>query len=328
MPTSSEAPFVSVIIPTYNRAALLRDAIDSFLQQTYPADRYEIVVADNNSRDATQSLVSSYVDPRVRWLFEGRQGVHYARNSAAKAARGEILYFTDDDMVADPRLLDELVRVLAADPSIATATGKIVARFNEEPPPWVRRHLINGLLSVTEPDRPDELIVSDRDFGVYSCHQALRREVFFQVGGFNPENTAGVWIGDGETGMNLKIAAMGHRFAYVPSSVIYHRIPRERTTLAYLVGRLGNQGFCDAYTAYRRHRTRAGIVTAMFVRNTFGAVKLLAGTLYSIARGKLSWHFLPAHLAYLHRRNVYDLRLLRDPELRRLAVVDDWLGAR
>jgi len=325
LPTSSDVPFVSVIIPTYNRAALLRATIDSFLAQNYPADRFEIIVSNNNSNDATADVLASYVDPRVRSIFEERQGVHYARNSAAKLARGEILYFTDDDMIADPSLLDELMRVMTAHPSVATATGKIVAQFDEEPPVWVRRHLINGLLSVTDATRPDELIVSEHDFGVYSCHQAVRRETFFRAGGFNPENTAGVWIGDGETGINLKIASMGERFAYVPSSVIHHRIPPGRTTLSYLIARLGNQGFCDAYTAYRRHRTRAGVVTGMITRNTVGALKIMAATLYWIVRGRMSWHFLPAHVMYLHRRNVYDLRLMRDAEFRRVAEVDDWL---
>ena len=100
--------FISIIIPTYNRANLLPLTLDSFLAQDYPRDRYEIIVADNNSTDTTREVAARYFGNSavpVKYIFEERQGVHYARNSAAKQASGDILYFTDDDMVADPAML-------------------------------------------------------------------------------------------------------------------------------------------------------------------------------------------------------------------------------
>jgi glycosyltransferase involved in cell wall biosynthesis len=93
-------PYVSVIIPTYNRAKMLPITLDSFLNQDYPRDRYEIIVANNNSTDDTQKVLDAYGsrEAQFRSFMESRQGVHYARNSAARIARGDILYFTDDDM--------------------------------------------------------------------------------------------------------------------------------------------------------------------------------------------------------------------------------------
>lgn len=322
-------PLISIIIPTYNRAHLLPLTLDSFLAQDYPQDLCEIIVVDNNSKDNTSEVVAGYVGKAgipIKYIFEKRQGVHYARNSAAKVTKGEILFFTDDDMIADPSLLKELAKVFELDPMIGTATGLVVGKFEVDPPEWVKKYLINGYLSLTDKNKQEDLVVSRADCGVYSCHQAIKREVFFQSGGFNPENTAGVWIGDGETGLNIKIQSLGYKFAYTSKSIIQHIIPKSRTTLKYLINRVGNQGFCDAYTDYRKHRDRRRIIPSMVRRNALNMPRILWDTLASVARGRLTWRFLPAQIMYFHKRNVYDFKLYANADFRKVVEIDDWIN--
>jgi glucosyl-dolichyl phosphate glucuronosyltransferase len=318
-------PSVSVIVPTFNRARLISLTLDSLLAQNYPADRFEIVVANNNSTDGTAAVLADYASRHrsVRSMFEGRQGVHYARNGAAKIATGEVLYFTDDDMVAEPDLLREIVKPFALDPTIGAVTGKVLPRWEEPPPDWIVRHCMNSWLSLN--DRPEDLLVAAYDVGVFSCHQALTRKAFLEGGGFNPENTAGVWIGDGETGLNEKLRLLGYRFAYTSRAVTHHMIPAGRTTLRYLVGRVGNQGLCDSYTEYRKHRSRANILPRALRRNAFAMPKRLSRTLFGVVRGKEAWQFLPAWLMYFHKRNTYDYRLYVDGAFREVVEIDDWL---
>jgi glycosyltransferase involved in cell wall biosynthesis len=322
-------PFVSVVIPTYNRASLLPLTLDSFISQLYPSHKYEIIISDNNSSDSTSEVVKRYINPysapQVKYIFEPRQGVHYARNSAAKIAQGDILYFTDDDMVADSALLAELVKVFDLFPEVGCATGLILPLFQKDPPAWVRRSLWNQYLSLTEKDRPEDLIVSKNDL-VYSCHQAIRRDLFFRAGGFNPENTAGTWIGDGETGLNIKIKKLGFRFAYTSKSLIYHMIPAQRMTISYLINRVGNQGFCDSYTEYRTHRSKSNIIPLLIKRNTLGITEALAATLVQIAIRRRSWHFLLANFAYFYKRTVFDLKLFTNKDFRKTAEIDDWIN--
>lgn len=322
-------PFISIIIPTYNRAHLLPLTLDSFLAQSYPRDRYEIIVADNNSLDDTREVAERYFGNSavsVQHHFEPRQGVHYARNGAALLARGDILYFTDDDMVADPELLSEIAVIFSQFENVGCATGLILPKFEVKPPLWVEKNLWNGLLSLTARDKPEELIISKNDL-VYSCHQAIRRDVFFVSGGFNPENTAGVWIGDGETGLNIKIKALGSHFAYTSKSIIYHVIPKERMTLAYLIRRLSNQANSDSYTTYRTHRQRDKILSLAFKRSTFTAIHECIATLGRILLGFENWRFLPAKMVYFYKRLFYDLKLFSDSHFRRLVEIDDWLNA-
>lgn len=104
---------VSVIIPTYNRAPVLRRAIESALSQTYPA--LEVVVADDGSSDDTADVVLS-LGPRVRYLRQENAGVSAARNFGMRNARGEFIAFLDSDDAWQPWKLKAQVAALAAHP--------------------------------------------------------------------------------------------------------------------------------------------------------------------------------------------------------------------
>lgn len=320
---------ISIIIPTYNRSSLILKTLQSFLNQTIPPDSYEILVCDNNSSDDTRNMVGALIEKnpgRIKYLFEGRQGVHYARNSAAKQASGDIFYFTDDDMIAERNLLEELLKLFELEPQLGTATGLVLPLFDKPPPLWVKKFLHNSWLSLTSVEKQEKIIVSKSDCGVYSCHQAIKKEVFFKSGGFNPENTQGVWVGDGETGLNIKVKKMGYLFGYTSSSIIHHMIPKSRTNLSYLIKRVGNQGFCNSYTEYRSHRSLNDLLLHMLKRNTYGFLVFYAFNLLQVFRGKTSIRFLLAYLFYYKNRLNYDLRLLRDADFRKVVEIDNWLS--
>ena len=94
---------VSVIIPTYNYARFLREAIDSALAQTRPA--LEVIVVDDGSTDGTRELLAEY-GGRIRVLSQQNQGVAAARNAGIGAANGEYLAFLDSDDAWYPRKLE------------------------------------------------------------------------------------------------------------------------------------------------------------------------------------------------------------------------------
>ena len=321
----SALPFVSVIIPTYNRAEMLRETVDTFLSQTYPADRWELILVDNNSTDTTWSVIEDLAgrDDRIRPLREQRKGAHFARNSGALEAKGSILYFTDDDMLADPHLLERIVEVFEADGEVASVTGKVVPRWDTEPPAWVLEHLRNNLLSLN--DLGEATIISDDDPGVFSCHQAVRRDVFMAAGGFNPDTNAELFTGDNETGLNIKIRKLGYRFAYVGMAVTQHMIPASRMTQKYLNSRMADQGFCDSYTDYRAIHPGPARLARRIVAHTglIGVAAVKAGV--KRIAGDTGWHVDLARTRYHRNRARYDARLLTDRRWREFALRDNWL---
>jgi len=318
---------ISIIIPTYNRAHLIHYTIESFLNQSYPAVLYELIICDNNSVDSTKDIVKNFIDKnpgRIKYLFEPKQGVHFARNSAAKIATGEILYYTDDDMIADKNLLVELVKLFDFDTKIASVTGRVLPKWEVTPPGWVLHLCYNGLLSLNDP--PEDLIISKNDCNVYSCHQAVRRDVFFEAGGFNPENTAGEWVGDGETGLNIKIKSLGYKFGFNGKSIIWHIIPGSRMTQSYLNGRLANQGNCDSFTMYRKMLFSPGQLGAQMVKNTLNLIRTLFRTLRNaLMLKKMTWRLHYAKCFYYFNRIMYDYKLLKSADWRKYVLKNDWL---
>ena len=107
-------PLVSVIIPTYNRAALVSEAVASVLAQTWRD--FEVLVVDDGSTDATPEALAPYASRIRLWRRESRGGVSAARNTGISAARGEWLAFLDSDDLWLPEKLARQMTYLAAHP--------------------------------------------------------------------------------------------------------------------------------------------------------------------------------------------------------------------
>jgi glucosyl-dolichyl phosphate glucuronosyltransferase len=319
-------PFVSVIIPTFNRSRLLRDTVESLLAQSYDRDRFEILVVDNNSTDDTASVIAALASdsPIVRPLVEQRRGAHFARNSGAVAAKGEILYFTDDDMIADPDLLRQLVTAFSSGINVGSATGRVLPRWGAEPPEWVIEHCLNHLLSLN--DMGHETTITDVDPGIFSCHQAVLREAFFRAGGFNPDTNAGKFVGDNETGLNIKIGKLGYRFAYVGESVTQHVIPASRMNQRYLNSRFADQGFCDSYTSFRRGVSGTLRLGGALALHAMMIVPSAISAAVLRVRGRSLWRLRLARVFYFRNRAIYDARLLASRQWRQFALRDDWIS--
>lgn len=110
---SKSPPSVSVVIPTYNRARLVGDAITSVLQQGYP--RLEIVVVDDGSTDDTADVVKAF-GPAVRYVRQPNGGPARARNTGIAQATGELLAFLDSDDLYLPGKLHAQVEYFARHP--------------------------------------------------------------------------------------------------------------------------------------------------------------------------------------------------------------------
>jgi len=104
-------PRISVVIPTYNRAELLQACLDSFIAQTLRPERYEVVVIDDGSNDTMADMLKRYsARLRLSMFRLTHSGRSAARNLGIFAAQGDIVLFSDDDSLAHPRLLEEVLK--------------------------------------------------------------------------------------------------------------------------------------------------------------------------------------------------------------------------
>lgn len=118
-------PTVSVIIPTYNRARLIGEAIQSVLDQTFTD--LELIVVDDGSTDNTESVVTEFKDPRVRYIHQENMGISAARNAGIHNTQGRYVAFLDSDDLWLPQLLELQVRFLDGSPHIGVVYAKAQA---------------------------------------------------------------------------------------------------------------------------------------------------------------------------------------------------------
>ncbi|MGY3203397.1 glycosyltransferase [Streptomyces sp. TE5632] len=222
-------PHTSVVVATRERAGQLARALDSLLAQDHPS--FEIVVVDNAPvSDETRDLVERKYGERVRYVCEPVPGLATAHNTGLAAARGEVVAFTDDDVVADPRWLTELTTPFAADPGLGCATGLILpARLRTPAQVLLESHggFAKGFTPTTydpeDPPRDEPLFPFTAGRFGSGANMAFRAEVLRGVGGFDPATGAGTPArgGDDLYGF-VRVLAQGHRLHYTPGALVWH----------------------------------------------------------------------------------------------------------
>jgi len=271
--------FFTITIQTYNHAEGLAETLGSLAGLRCPEDTdYEILVVDNNSSDRTSAVIrefSSVLGPRLRGLFEPRQGLSHARNLALAEARGDVICFIDDDAVADPDWVAGHAEVYRADEHVVAVAGRIELRWPEgwSRPPWLSRNLESYLSGL---DLGPERIVMEYPRYPYGCNMSVRRDVANQIGGFSTRlGRQGHGLRSNEERHFFhKIYKQGGRVIYTPGAVVHHVIPAERLSRRFFLRRAYAQGISDV--VFRREQMVNRQSKIANLRAFLGGWKLLA----------------------------------------------------
>ena len=190
---------ISVVIPTLNRASLLARTLDHVEGQSLSRDHYEVIVVDNNSSDDTSSLLEQKAGtfPNLRFAVQRKPGAAAARNTGLGMASGNIVLFIDDDIEADPLLLESHLAYHRDNPN-ASIIGTIRTRWENSRDPFLRylrdRRVFN----------PYSVTSDSIDFSYYHTGNASSsREMLVEEGGFD-EQFAVYGMEDIELGYRLE----------------------------------------------------------------------------------------------------------------------------
>lgn len=238
---------ISVIICTYNRSSVLKETLQSFLKLSWDKGiSYELIIVDNNSSDDTKDVVNEFIrqDSRIKYVFEAKSGLSYARNTGIKNAQGKIVAFVDDDVYFDPKWLQEVLNIFRDYPDAACMGGRSISVFEEGRPDWISDEIIRMYSSKDIGDSIKYMEFPEHPFGL---NMAFKSEIFKQVGIFNQElgRFKGSLLSNEEKDFFYRIHKAGLKTIYTPHAVLSHRIPGERTAKKWIMRRYYWQGISD-----------------------------------------------------------------------------------
>lgn len=231
-------PRATVVICTRDRPESLRTALGSLLTCDYP--QLEVVVVDNAPRtDATRRVIAELADPRVRCVVEPRPGLSRARNRGVAEATGDIVAFTDDDVVVDSLWLRALVRGLGRRETVGCVTGFVTAAELDTPAQQYFERKVGWSddfvprlydLDENRVDVPLYPYVAGT-FGA-GANFAVVSEALATVGGFDEALGAGSPAKGGEDiDYFLRLVLAGYAIAYEPAAIVWHTHRRDFSAL-------------------------------------------------------------------------------------------------
>jgi len=207
---------VSVIIPTYNRAHMLGEAIGSVLRQTF--QDFEIIIVDDGSTDDSRELMAGFTDPRIKYIYQKNQGVVSAINTGIDASGGEYLSILGSDDMLLERALETFTNVLDANRDVAFVFGQahlIDERGNfiklRNPRPHSKSYISNGV------DEIRYFIIHGNR--ISQTMALIRKSHCVDVGNYDPV------FREGSEDYDLWIRLLKkHKASYVNEPVAKHRI--------------------------------------------------------------------------------------------------------
>jgi glycosyltransferase involved in cell wall biosynthesis len=228
---------LSIAICTWNRAQRLRTTLNQLASVVPPSCPWELIVVNNNSTDETESVLDYFAGRLpLRRVWEATPGLSNARNAAVKAATGDYVIWTDDDVLVGREWLVAYERAFRRWPDAAVFGGPVRPWFEGTPPAW---------LTIVWPDVSSAFAV--RDLGrdplrlnggsaiPYGANYALRiteqRKYLY-----DPElgrRVEGGLLGE-EVAVIRAVIDSGKAGWWVPDASVEHLVPRERQTLEYI----------------------------------------------------------------------------------------------
>jgi glucosyl-dolichyl phosphate glucuronosyltransferase len=231
---------LSVVICTFNRSDSLAKVLGSLSVQLLPAPvEWEVLVLDNNSWDKTREVAQRFCDQfpkRFRYVFEPQQGKSFALNRGIREANGDIVAFTDDDVVLEACWLHHLTMDLVSG-EWAGAGGRTLPEKGFMPPRWLaleKRYALAPLAIFDMGTQPCEL-----DEPPFGNNMAFRKTILERYSGFRTDlgPCAGSYCPqkseDSEFGTRLLLA--GERIIYKSNAIVYHGVPQQRLKKAYFL---------------------------------------------------------------------------------------------
>ena len=199
-------PYISVILPAFNEEKKIAATLEALERQTYPADRYEIILVDNGSSDQTKEIAAQF--DKVRVIDElSAQGPDPCRNTGIQQAKGDVVAFLDADCRAKGNWLEEGIQILD-EQNADLAGGQVIFELSDNPTA-AEYYEISNLVTNKE-------TIAKR--GVTGGGNLFVRRKVFEAGVTFPRDLPS----SGDTYFTAHASRAGFKIVYAPGAVVHH----------------------------------------------------------------------------------------------------------
>jgi glycosyltransferase involved in cell wall biosynthesis len=236
---------VTVVICTHQRAALLRRALLSVVEQARESGA-GILVVDNASSDDTAAVVNGF--DSVRYVREEALGLCHARNRGWREATTPVVAFLDDDAIAAPGWIAAAQGAFADDdPVVGCVGGAVLPDWEVPPPGWLSRRVALGLTIIDWPGGRRRLTDLSAEW-LAGANLACRVAALEAVGGFHPglDRQGAHLLSSGDVFLEKRMMQCGYACVYEPAMRVHHDVPADRLSHAWFRRRYFWQGVSDA----------------------------------------------------------------------------------
>jgi GT2 family glycosyltransferase len=295
---------VSVIMPTFNRLDRLQLALAAIDAQTYPRDRYEVVVVSDGSTDGTDDYLRSTPPFDLTFVAQANAGPAAARNHAVRVASGSLVAFIDDDVIAAPDLLERHVSH-HRDAEDLVVIGPMLTPTDAELSPWV---LWEQAMLYRQYDAMVAGLYQPTPRQFYTGNASVARDAVLAVGGFDTRLRRAEDIE-----LAYRLEATGLRFVFDPGAVGYHYADR---SFASWLQNAHDYGVVDVRLARDQGRGAVCAIVSHGFRRRSAAIRSMTGACLRRPRLEAMAHWLftqgyaashAAHVGYLSRASLSGL---------------------
>lgn len=232
---------VEIAICTWNRVALLGKTLERLAQVCQAWEtiaKWKVILVDNHSTDGTKSLAERYArQMEIKYVFEPQQGHVFARNKAIEVAEGDLMLWTDDDVLLDDNWLPAYVNAALEQAGESFWGGKISPVFPDGCPRWIQDNWSKVKGCFADRDLGDAVVGFDLKTLPYGANFAIRTKLqkkFLFNQAWGRSGTA--VVGEDELDLFRRLLASGYSGCWVPGARVQHLIDSQRTTPEF-VGR-------------------------------------------------------------------------------------------
>jgi GT2 family glycosyltransferase len=269
---------VSVVIATYNRRKLLERALSALDRQTATPGTFEVIVVNDGSSDHTQEwLAQAQFGFACHTLSQANQGPASARNAGVNMAHGDIILFLDDDLVAEPELVAEHLRMHEDSPgNVVLGPASSLPRYKQPWVAWQQGTLEKAYTALSQGD----ITPSFRHFWSGNC--SVHRSELLETGGYNA-----TFLHNEDVELGYRLMQRGLRFIFNPAAKGYHFSTRSYSGWATAHAEYGRtnveilrrSGQAEMYKALRNDwRDRHPLTRALAGWATRGPVRFLVAS--------------------------------------------------